>query len=130
MTRLVDASGPAVRLVAGSCENCGYVFYPLQTYGCERCGHDDQIRESLLHADGVVEAATTVHLHPDPARPAPFIVVRVKLDAGPVVRAVFGGDAEPPVGSRVEGWIDPAADDAETGRGFRFASAASEGALP
>ncbi len=75
-------------LLGGEC-SCGYVFYPMQTYGCEKCGrHGDELTPKALSGLGVLVSSAKVHLHAG-KRPAPFVICAVKLDDGPVVRAVL-----------------------------------------
>jgi uncharacterized OB-fold protein len=84
-----DPAHPA--LLGGACA-CGYVFFPLQTFGCERCGGAD-LRPKTLSGVGRLLASARVHLHPGKGREAPFTVVAVKLDDGPIVRTLADRDA-------------------------------------
>src|SRR5277367_906313 len=77
-------------LLGGACA-CGYVFFPLQAYGCERCGGLD-LRPKTLSGAGRLLASARVHLHPCKGREAPFTVVAVELDDGPIVRTLADGD--------------------------------------
>lgn len=74
-------------LVGGACGACGYVFFPMQTYGCEKCGSLDLAPRPLTGAGRLV-ASARVHLHAGKGREAPFTIVAVKLDDGPVVRTL------------------------------------------
>jgi hypothetical protein len=66
----------------------------MQTYGCERCGsHGDALTPCLLSTSGTLLAEAVVHLHADKSRPAPFTVVKVALDDGPVVRSLLADDS-------------------------------------
>jgi hypothetical protein len=66
----------------------------MQSYGCERCGgHGDALTPSLLSTSGTLLAEAVVHLHADKNRPAPFTVVKVALDDGPVVRSLLADDS-------------------------------------
>jgi uncharacterized protein len=76
-------------LLGGACA-CGYVFFPLQAYGCERCGGVD-LRPRTLSGVGRLLASARVHLHPGKGRDAPFTVVAVELDDGPIVRTLADG---------------------------------------
>jgi len=83
---------PALR--GGRC-GCGHVFFPMQTYGCEACGATgDALRPALLAGQGRLVASSRVMLHARTDRAAPFTVVTVKLDDGPVVRTLLAHDAE------------------------------------
>src|SRR5262245_20452118 len=76
-------------LRGGRCR-CGYVFFPMQTYGCERCGcAGDALTPAALAGRGRLVATARVHLHADPARPAPFTIGTIALDAGPVIRTLL-----------------------------------------
>jgi uncharacterized OB-fold protein len=87
-------------LLGGECR-CGHVFFPWQTYGCERCGSDgDALTPRALGGRGVVEACAEVHLHAAPDREAPFTVAAVRLDDGPLVRTLVAQEC---VGTLVPG---------------------------
>ncbi len=121
MDSLLDMSGKEPRLIGGQCAQCGYVFFPHQKYGCERCGHyGSEISALPLSARGVVEVSTKVHFHADPRRPAPFVVAQVLLDGGPRVRALVEGDAELAAGTRVGGKLPPTVESSEAELNFRF----------
>jgi hypothetical protein len=77
-------------LLGGACA-CGYVFFPLQPYGCERCGGLD-LRPKALAGAGRLLAAARVHLHAGKGREAPFTVGSIRLDDGPIVRTLIEGD--------------------------------------
>jgi len=80
-------------LHGGRCR-CGHVFFPMQTYGCERCGsHGDALTSCLLSTSGTLLAEAAVHLHADKQRPAPFTIVKIVLDDGPVVRSLLAEDS-------------------------------------
>jgi len=76
-------------LHGGRCQ-CGYVFFPMQTYGCERCGrHGEALTSCQLAGRGALLAEAVVHLHADKSRPTPFTVVKIQLEDGPVVRSLL-----------------------------------------
>jgi len=86
------ASGgvPGELVIHGGRCRCGYSFFPIQSYGCERCGrHDDDLKPSLLSTRGTLLARAVVHVHANTNRTAPFTIVKVALDDGPVVRALL-----------------------------------------
>jgi uncharacterized protein len=84
----VGISGELV-LQGGRC-SCGYAFFPMQSYGCERCGRRaDDLKPTLLSTRGTLLARTVVHLPANTNRTAPFTIVKVALDDGPVVRALL-----------------------------------------
>lgn len=81
----------AVVLHGGRC-TCGHVFFPMQRYGCEKCGRDGaDLKPVALKGRGVLAAAVTVHMHARPERKAPFTIGTVRLEEGPVLRALLTG---------------------------------------
>lgn len=73
---------------------CDHVFFPMQHYGCEKCGrHGEALRPALLAGRGRLIASARVHLHAG-RRPAPFTIGTIVLDDGPLVRTLL---AEPAV---------------------------------
>ena len=80
----------------------------MQAYGCERCGnHSDALTPCELSTGGTL-LAEAVHLHADKNRPAPFTIVKVALDDGPVSASCWRKTV-PPVapGQRVTGRLVP-----------------------
>jgi uncharacterized OB-fold protein len=76
-------------LLGGRCE-CGYVFFPMQTFGCEQCGRRGAALQPMsLRGRGRLRAAATVHVHADEKRPAPFVIGTIALDDGPVIRTLL-----------------------------------------
>jgi uncharacterized OB-fold protein len=76
-------------LLGGQC-SCGYVFFPMQRYGCEQCGrHGDALKAQALSGRGVLLATAVVHIHGDKQRPSPFTIGKIALDDGPVVRTLI-----------------------------------------
>ncbi len=87
-----ESAGGVPKLRGGRC-SCGYVFFPMQTYGCEVCGRDgDALQPALLEGKGSLVASARVLLHAAKDRTAPFVVASIKLDAGPVVRTLLAED--------------------------------------
>src|SRR4051794_31256444 len=85
--------GSKIDLKGGRCR-CGYVFFPFRTHGCERCGaFGDAITAQPLSGRGTLLAEARVHLHAAPGRSAPFSVVKVRLDEGPVVRTLLSTES-------------------------------------
>jgi uncharacterized OB-fold protein len=102
MTSIVDLSEDPPKLRGGSCRECGFVFFPFQAYGCEKCGaYGESLRPIPLKGQGRVTATTVVHRHADPRRPPPFHVVQLVLDEGPSIRGIAADDYTPEVGERV-----------------------------
>jgi uncharacterized OB-fold protein len=87
-------------LLGGECA-CGYVFFPLQRYGCERCGGVD-LRPRVLSGLGRLLASARVHLHAGKGREAPFTVGAIALEDGPIVRTLIDADdVDLPAGERM-----------------------------
>ncbi len=89
----VDAGTDAVpdrpALIGGRCV-CGHVFFPMQTYGCEKCGrYGEDLKRISLSGRGRLLAFARVHLHARPYPKVPFTVVVVALDDGPVIKALL-----------------------------------------
>lgn len=80
-------------LLGGTCP-CGYVFFPLQHYGCERCGRVD-LQPKALAGAGRLLASARVHMHAGKGREAPFTVGSIALDDGPIVRTLIEEDSGP-----------------------------------
>jgi uncharacterized OB-fold protein len=80
-------AGPV--LLGGRC-SCGHVFFPMQTFGCERCGKTrDALQPHVLKGRGTLITASVVHMHADKRRSTPFAVGTVALDEGPVIRTLL-----------------------------------------
>jgi uncharacterized OB-fold protein len=87
-----DPSQAGVAVLRGGRCKCGHVFFPMQRYGCEKCGRATADLQTVdLKGQGVLAASVTVHLHARPERVAPFTVGSIKLDDGPVLRALLTG---------------------------------------
>ena len=98
-------SAPELR--GGRCR-CGYVFFPMQSYGCEKCGlTGDAVTPALLRSEGSLTASARVLLHVAKDRTPPFVVVAVRLDSGPVVRSLLDRDRaeQLPIGTRMRGLL-------------------------
>jgi uncharacterized protein len=119
-----DTSGVPV-LRGGRCE-CGYTFFPMQTFGCERCGRTgDALHPIELSGWGKLVATAAVYVHSDHKRPTPFVIGTVALDDGPVIRTLLteapAANVEQPV--RVAAMLVPveAADGTALDLRFRIA---------
>lgn len=91
-------------LKGGRCA-CGHAFFPMQRYGCERCGRrGEALSEAMLAGRGALVASARVMLHAGTGRQAPFVVVSVKLDDGPVLRTLLAEDTDTvlPVGQPMQ----------------------------
>jgi uncharacterized OB-fold protein len=74
-------------LLGGVCGR-GHVFFPLQRYGCERCGSLD-LEPKALSGVGRLLASARVHMHAGKGREAPFTVGSIQLEGGPIVRTLI-----------------------------------------
>ncbi|MFJ4293175.1 Zn-ribbon domain-containing OB-fold protein [Cupriavidus sp. NPDC089707] len=85
------------QLRGGRCA-CGHIFFPMQAYGCERCGQaGDALTPMLLAGRGRLVASARVQMHARKDREVPFTVLSVALDDGPVVRTLLGAGSEAPL---------------------------------
>src|SRR5215831_17480717 len=75
-------------LLGGRCTACGYVFFPMQTYGCEACG-STALEPMALSGQGKLTSFARVHVHNGPGRRAPFTVGSIVTDDGAVVRTLI-----------------------------------------
>jgi len=81
-------SGPPV-LIGRQCQ-CGHVYFPPQDYGCEKCGATGSaLQEKILQGQGKLVSWATVHMHAKPYPKAPFVVGKIALSEGPVMRALL-----------------------------------------
>jgi uncharacterized OB-fold protein len=80
-------------LLGGRCSACGYVFFPMQTYGCEACG-STALEPMALSGRGVLTSFARVHVHAGGGRTAPFTVGTIALDDGGVLRALIDTPSE------------------------------------
>src|ERR1700731_482933 len=113
-----DPEDPA--LLGGAC-SCGYVFFPMQAYGCERCGRA-QLSPRALSGRGKLLASARVHMHAGKHRQAPFTVGGIALGGGPIVRPLIVDDARPfRPGDAMVSTLSPVADpDGATKLDLRF----------
>lgn len=96
------------RLRARKCE-CGHVFFPPQSYGCEHCGRPSSaLVDAPVEAAGVLTAVAVVRAHPK--RAVPYSVGRIALDAGPVIEGVLVASDALALGKRVRGTLVPVTD--------------------
>jgi uncharacterized OB-fold protein len=103
-TAPLESGSSVPQLKGGRCA-CGYVFFPMQTFGCERCGATgSSLQAQLLEGRGRLVSSARVLMHAADNRKPPFAVATVKLDSGPVLRTLFADHTEEslPVGTRVQ----------------------------
>ncbi|MHB8530177.1 MAG: Zn-ribbon domain-containing OB-fold protein [Caulobacteraceae bacterium] len=82
------AEAPDRPALLGAVCGRGHVFFPLQRYGCERCGSLD-LEPRALCGLGRLLASARVRLHAGKGREAPFTVGSIQLDDGPIVRTLI-----------------------------------------
>ncbi|MDH6260536.1 zinc ribbon domain-containing protein [Bradyrhizobium sp. BR13661] len=75
-------------LLGGQCKSCGRKFFPMQTYGCEKCGSTD-LEPIALTGRGKLIASAKVIMSANPNRPAPFVVGSVVTEDGVFVRSLL-----------------------------------------
>lgn len=75
-------------LLGGRCEACGYVFFPMQTYGCEACG-SQKLVEKALTGRGRLIASAEVFISANRSFPAPYTIGSLETEDGAVVRAIL-----------------------------------------
>lgn len=79
-------------LLGQQCRTCSTIAFPPNPHGCERCGAPPaELLEHPLEGRGRLTAFATTHLPPRKDMAAPFTVGVIKLDAGPVIRALMTG---------------------------------------
>ncbi|GAB5454806.1 MAG: hypothetical protein Hens2KO_10350 [Henriciella sp.] len=112
---LYDPEAEQPALNGTTCKVCGSVFFPAITLGCEKCGATpDQLQATSLATSGSLHSVATVHIHMGKDIEAPFTVAEVKLDGGPLIRALMMGPASAEdIGKRVTGqwFIESSSDD-------------------
>jgi uncharacterized OB-fold protein len=124
-----SSGGDTVELLGMRCTACGYVAFPRQRYGCEKCGATDSaLTEVELASLGDLVSFATVHMHQAKNIAAPFVIGEVELDAGPTLRVtmVEPNDQDLAIGVRVQGRLFPAPGDSPSAKWeLRFARVAS-----
>jgi len=85
-----ESAAGEVSLNGVSCKACGFLAFPHQSYGCERCGASGEaLSERPLSPHGRLNAFASVHLHFGKDIEAPFIIGTITLDDGPTVRCTL-----------------------------------------
>ena len=103
-SRLFSTEGTAAlsdhpALLGGKCGTCGYVFFPMQSYGCERCG-SESLKPLSLTGRGRLLASAEVSMSPGAWLPAPYTIGSIMLDDGAFVRAIL--DVPPGVPVKID----------------------------
>ncbi|MGO9450908.1 MAG: Zn-ribbon domain-containing OB-fold protein [Candidatus Binataceae bacterium] len=115
---LYDPGNGTPVLKGRRCNSCGYVFFPPQNYGCEKCGAaGDNLAPMALAGRGTLHSFAIVHRHRDERVPVPFTVGVIILDDGPALTSVLTAAAaeEPKIGERMSAVLAPLRKDV-TGR--------------
>ena len=119
-------AGGEVRLHGMRCI-CGHVAFPFHRLGCERCGRTQGQEQVALKAKGTLAAAVCVHLHMGSHHKAPFYLGAIRLDDGPMVRALLGGDGHPPGATVVGELVESVSAVGTPGLDLRFTSRGAKG---
>lgn len=75
-------------LIGGVCKECGYVFFPMQNYGCEKCG-STELSPKTLTGRGTLIASAFVHMPVGTPRDTPFLVGSIQTEDGAILRSVL-----------------------------------------
>ncbi|HEX4769055.1 MAG TPA: zinc ribbon domain-containing protein [Lichenihabitans sp.] len=75
-------------LLGGRCEACGHAFFPMQTYGCEKCGSQN-LKAVSLSGKGRLIACAEVFISANKHHPAPYTIGSIVTDDGAVVRSIL-----------------------------------------
>ena len=87
MTGLFEARDGRVTLALGRCRACGLLFFPPQSYGCERCGANGG-ELAVVEGTAAGTLLDAVRVPGGDGSPPEFTLARIQLDEGVVVRAV------------------------------------------
>lgn len=92
------------------CDACDHLFFP-PGIRCVACGSPDLVW-TPVSGTGTIWSWVRFDRQYFPEMPAPYIVVRVTLDEGPMLMTnlVDAGDREPAIGDRVRVVFEPAGD--------------------
>ncbi|MGC3959449.1 MAG: OB-fold domain-containing protein [Verrucomicrobiota bacterium] len=90
---LYQASDGAPLLAGCRCAACGYVGFPFQNFGCEKCGAAD-LAPTQLRARGTLVSFAQVHRHAGKDIAAPFAIGEIRLDDGPLIRCTLASNAQ------------------------------------
>lgn len=103
---LYQASDGAPLLAGCRCAACGYVGFPFQNFGCEKCGAAD-LAPTQLRARGVLVSFAHVHRHAGRDIVAPFSIGEIRLDDGPLIRCTLSSSqAQPSLGQIMVGVLE------------------------
>ncbi len=88
--RVSDTGGQPPPLTGCRCKECGFIMFPPQAYGCERCGTgQDHLEPFDLKGHGVLKSFAIIHGHHFQSENLPTVLGEVILDEGPVVQAML-----------------------------------------
>ena len=86
----IESPKGQVSLNGVQCGACGFLAFPYQAYGCERCGATgDALSVKPLGPQGTLTAFAMVHLHFGKDIEAPFIIGAITLEGGPTLRCTL-----------------------------------------
>lgn len=116
---LYESGTDAIPALKGRrCKACGYVFFPPQDYGCEKCGAEgEQLAPMSLPGRGILHSIATVHRHRDERVQVPFTVGVIILDNGPALISLLTATTDEglKIGERMRAVLAPLRKDS-TGR--------------
>lgn len=81
-----ENAGEVPSLNGRYCKGCGYVMFPPQDYGCDRCGAGPELLEpKTLAGVGTLKRYTTVFHQNKPS----FVMGSIQLEGGPPIEALL-----------------------------------------
>ncbi len=102
--QIPDSDDHAPSLKGCLCKGCGFIIFPPQAYGCERCGKGSEHLEPMeLKGNGRLKSFAAIHNQYLQPGKTPAVLGEVILDDGPVIQTmiVCKNESELTVGSRV-----------------------------
>jgi uncharacterized OB-fold protein len=91
MFRMPDRLDAPAGLLGDRCRKCGESFFPRRVF-CAACSSGD-MEDVEFASTGEIDTFTVVRQQPpNSVMVPPYAIVRVKLDDGPGIQTVVGGD--------------------------------------